>query len=56
MASPKVDLEKLNSKNGFNMWKVKIEALLVTQGLEDTIQPKTKRKVKMFLHPRHPNK
>ncbi|KAH9750244.1 SHSP domain-containing protein [Citrus sinensis] len=33
MAPSKIDLEKFNGKNDFNMWKVKREALLVTQGL-----------------------
>ena len=38
MATPKIDLEKFNGKNDFNMWKVKMKALLVTQGLGDAIQ------------------
>ncbi|KAH9649116.1 hypothetical protein KPL70_025868 [Citrus sinensis] len=48
MANPKIDLEKFNGKNDFNMWKVKIEALLVTQGLGDAIQPVTKKEGKEF--------
>ena len=43
MANPKIDLEKCNGKNDFNMWKVKMEALLVSQGLGDAIQPETKK-------------
>lgn len=46
MATPKIDLEKFNEKNDFNMWKVKLEALLVTQGLGDAIQPVTKNEGK----------
>ncbi|KAH9687889.1 Integrase catalytic domain-containing protein [Citrus sinensis] len=48
MANPKIDLEKFNGKNDFNMWKVKMEALLVTQGLGDAIQPVTKKEGKEF--------
>ena len=43
MAAPKVDLEKFNRKNDFNMWKVKMEALLITQGLGEAIEPTTKK-------------
>lgn len=38
MATPKIDLEKFHGKNDFNMWKIKMEALLITQGLRDAIQ------------------
>ncbi|KAH9779095.1 hypothetical protein KPL71_007588 [Citrus sinensis] len=38
MASSKVDLEKFTGKNDFNMWKIKMEALLITQGLGDAIE------------------
>ncbi|KAH9725257.1 hypothetical protein KPL70_007804 [Citrus sinensis] len=48
MATPKIDLEKFNGKNDFNMWKVKMEVLLVTQGLGDAIQPVTKKEGKQF--------
>ncbi|KAH9703677.1 hypothetical protein KPL70_011177 [Citrus sinensis] len=48
MANPKIDLEKFNGKNDFNMWKVKMEALLVTQGLGDAIQPVTKKEGKEY--------
>lgn len=37
-SSSRVNLEKFNGKNDFNIWKVKIEALLVTQGFRDAIQ------------------
>ena len=43
MTAPRIDLEKFNRKNDFNMWKVKIEALLITQGLSDAIEPATKK-------------
>ncbi|KAH9728046.1 hypothetical protein KPL70_008880 [Citrus sinensis] len=43
MAHPKIDLEKFTSKNDFNMWKVKMEALLITQGLGDALEPVTKK-------------
>lgn len=37
MASTKIDLEKFNGKNDFNMWKVKMEAVLITQGFGDAL-------------------
>ncbi|KAH9736687.1 Integrase catalytic domain-containing protein [Citrus sinensis] len=43
MAHPKVDLEKFTGKNDFNIWKVKMEALLITQGLGDALEPVTKK-------------
>ena len=43
MAAPKVHLEEFNGKNDFNMWKVKIEALLITRGLGEAIEPTTKK-------------
>ncbi|KAH9802591.1 Integrase catalytic domain-containing protein [Citrus sinensis] len=43
MATPKIDLEKFNGKNDFNMWKIKMEALLITQGLGDAIEPISKK-------------
>ena len=42
MATSKIDLEKFNGKNDFNMWKIKMEALLITQGLGDAIEPFSK--------------
>ncbi|KAH9782310.1 hypothetical protein KPL71_008845 [Citrus sinensis] len=42
MATQKVDLEKFNGRNDFNMWNVKIQALLVTQGLGDALEASTK--------------
>lgn len=42
MAFSKVNIEKFTDKNDFNMWKIKMEALLITQGLRDAIEPKTK--------------
>ena len=38
MALSKVELEKFTGKNNFNMWKIKMEALLITQGLGDAIE------------------
>ena len=46
MASTKIDLEKFTGKNDFNMWKVKMEALLITHGLGDAIEPVTKKEGK----------
>ena len=52
MDTPKINLEKFNGKNDFNVWKVKMEALLVTQGLSDAIQPVTKKEEKSSPHQR----
>ncbi|KAH9650014.1 hypothetical protein KPL70_026198 [Citrus sinensis] len=46
MAAPRIDLEKFNGKNDFNMWKVKMEALLIIQGLGDAIELATKKEGK----------
>lgn len=46
MVTPRIDIKKFNGKNDFNMWKVKMEALLVTQGLSDAIQPVIKKEGK----------
>ncbi|KAH9697198.1 hypothetical protein KPL71_023512 [Citrus sinensis] len=35
----KVDLHKFTGQNDFNMWRIKMEALLITQGLGDAIDP-----------------
>ncbi|KAH9782240.1 hypothetical protein KPL71_008811 [Citrus sinensis] len=35
----KVDLEKFTGQNDFNMWRIKMKALLITQGLGDAIDP-----------------
>ena len=42
MVSSKVDIEKFTGKNDFNMWKIKMEALLITQGLGDAFEPEMK--------------
>lgn len=42
----KIDLENSIGQNDFNIWKIKMEALLITQGLEDAIEPATKKKGK----------
>lgn len=52
MAPSKIDLEKFNGKNDFNMWKVKREALLVTQGLGYAIQQVTKKQERRYLRQR----
>lgn len=46
MASSKVDIEEFNRKNDFNMWKVKIEVLLITQGLGKALEPIIKKEGK----------
>ncbi|KAH9694912.1 Integrase catalytic domain-containing protein [Citrus sinensis] len=46
MTSTKVDLEKFNGKNDFNMWKVNMEAVLITHGLGDALLPITKKEGK----------
>ena len=40
MASSKVDIEKFTGKNDFNMWKIKMQALLITQS---QIEPEIKK-------------
>ena len=42
MVSSKVYTEKFTGKNDFNMWNIEMEALLITQGLRDVIEPETK--------------
>ena len=37
-----VELDKFTGLNDFNMWKIKMEVLLITQGLRDAIEPATK--------------
>ena len=43
MTASKINLEKFTRQNNFNMWKVKMEALLITQGLGDALEPITKK-------------
>ncbi|KAH9750946.1 Integrase catalytic domain-containing protein [Citrus sinensis] len=38
----KVDLEKFTGQNDFNIWKIKMKALLITQGLGEAIDPVSK--------------
>ena len=54
MAMARIDLEKFNGKNDFNMWNVKMEALLITQGLGDAIEPVTKKEGKETSSSRTP--
>lgn len=35
-------MKKFNGRNDFHIWKVKMEALLISQGLGGTIEPITK--------------
>ena len=46
MATPKIDLEKSNGMKDFNMWKIKIEAMFITHGLWDAIEPVSKKEGK----------
>lgn len=46
MVTPKVNLENFNWNNDFNIWKVKMEALLIAQGLSDAIELATKKERK----------
>lgn len=48
MASSKIDIEKFKGKNDFNMRKIKMETLLITQGLEDEIALETKKERKVI--------
>lgn len=43
MATQKVDFEKFNGRNDFNIWRVEIEALLVTQCLGEALEVPTKK-------------
>ena len=38
----KVELDKFIGLNDFNMWKIKMKILLITQGLRNAIEPATK--------------
>lgn len=40
--STKIDLEKFTGQKDFNMWKIKMEALLIIEGLGDAIELATK--------------
>ena len=37
MGSTKYDVEKFTGKNDFGLWRLKMRALLVQQGLEDAL-------------------
>lgn len=52
MISSKVDIKKFTGKNDFNMWKIKMEPLLITQSLGDAIDPKTKNGENKLFHSR----
>ncbi|KAH9754460.1 hypothetical protein KPL71_015451 [Citrus sinensis] len=39
----KINLEKFTGQKDFNMWKIKMEALLITQGLGNAIEPDFKK-------------
>ena len=38
----KAHLEKFTGQNDFNIWKIKMEALLIAQGLGEAIDPVSK--------------
>lgn len=38
MSEVKVEIEKVNGRNNFRLWNVKIEALLITQGLAEALE------------------
>ena len=40
-----IDLEKFTGQNDFNMWKIKMEALLITQGLGNVIELTSKKEI-----------
>ena len=42
MSLPKFDLEKFNGENDFNLWRLKMRAILVHQGLEDALEGEDK--------------
>ena len=56
MATPKIDLEMFNGKNDFIMWKIKMEALLITQGLRDAIESFSKKEGKEVSLSKTPEK
>ncbi|KAH9649108.1 Integrase catalytic domain-containing protein [Citrus sinensis] len=49
MAGSKIDLEKFTGKNDFNMWKVKMEVLLITQRLAAEIDKKARSTIILSL-------
>ena len=42
MSLPKFDIEKFNGENDFNLWRLKMRAILVHQGLEDAFEGEDK--------------
>nr|KYP60240.1 Retrovirus-related Pol polyprotein from transposon TNT 1-94 [Cajanus cajan] len=42
MGSTKYDIEKFICKNDFNLWRMKMKALLVHQGLKEALEGKKK--------------
>ena len=42
MASLKFDIKKLNRENDYGLWKMKMRAILVQQGLEKALLPEGK--------------
>ena len=39
MSTTKYDIEKFNGRNDFGLWKMKIEAILIQQGVEKALLP-----------------
>ena len=47
MSSTKFEMEKFNGKNNFELWKLKMQDLLVQQGLQKTLDGKRNRPLTM---------
>jgi len=47
MASAKYEVEKFTGQNDFGLWRLKMKALLMHQGLEDALNGETNLDVKM---------
>jgi hypothetical protein len=45
--SSKFEVEKFNDKNNFELWKLKMQDLLVQQGLQKALAGKTKKPTSM---------
>lgn len=55
IATPKIDLEKFKENNDFNIWKIKVEVLLITQGVRNAIEPVSKKEGKKVSSSKTPN-
>ncbi|KAL9422742.1 hypothetical protein AB3S75_034927 [Citrus x aurantiifolia] len=46
MATQKLDVEKFTGENDFHLWRLKMRALLVYQGIEEMLEdPRTSKKI-----------